>query len=126
MSMHVAAVERTWVGESGGIWTDAANWSPSGVPGEKDVLVFAPQDTLEVRIGNGTPNCKGGGFRFESGTTYFAYTNNSVGIYMGNVSNFFHVAEGASVVVSNRFQCTTGVNKAEVHFLRQVLPQFRE
>ena len=117
MSMHAAAVERTWVGASGGIWTDAANWSPSGVPGEKDVLVFAPQDTLQVRIGDGTPNCKGGGFRFESGTTYFAYTNNSIGIYMGNVSNFFHVAEGASVVVSNRFQCTTGVNKAG-HFVK--------
>ena len=50
------AVERTWVGESGGLWTDAANWDPSGVPGSTDVLVFAPQDTLSVRTvyGNGT------------------------------------------------------------------------
>ena len=117
MSMHAAAEERTWVGESGGIWTDAANWSPSGVPKETDVLVFAPQDTLLVRIGDGTSTCKGGGFRFESGTTYFAYTNSSVAIYMGNVSNFFYVAEGASVFVTNRFMCMTAVNKAG-HFVK--------
>ncbi|MBQ6329967.1 MAG: hypothetical protein IJI35_13195, partial [Kiritimatiellae bacterium] len=117
VATNAYAVERTWVGESGGLWTDAANWDPSGVPGSTDVLVFAPQDTLSVRIGDGTSTCKGGGFRFESGTTYFAYTNSSVAIYMGNVSNFFHVAEGASVFVTNRFMCMTAVNKAG-HFVK--------
>lgn len=95
------AVERTWVGASGGKWSDSNNWSPAAVPGGTDVVVFRPADNLVVRIGDGTPQA--GGFRFESGVTTFAYTNSSVAIYMGNVSNFFDVAAGASVVVSNRF-----------------------
>ena len=100
------ATERTWGGPSGGKWTDADNWSPSGTPAFTDTLVFNPSGDLGVTIGDGTANCRGGGFRFESGSTVFARTTgtgSSIGIYMGNVSNFFHVAEGASVVVSNRF-----------------------
>ncbi len=107
------AVERTWVGQSGGKWTDADNWSPSGTPAFTDTLVFNPSGDLGVTIGDGTTSCRGGGFRFESGQTVFAKTTgtgSSIAIYMGNVSNFFYVAEGASVVVSNRFMGNASLN----------------
>ena len=103
VATNAYSVERTWVGASGGLWTDAANWDPAGIPGATDILVFAPQDTLSVRIGDGTSDCKAGGLRFESGTTYFAYTNSSVGIYMGNLTNTLYIAENATLVASNRF-----------------------
>ena len=108
---HAGAVERTWVGASGGVWTDAANWDPAGTPDSTDTLVFKPDGDLVVRIGNGDSNCQGGGFRFESGSTVFAYTNSSKGIYLGNVSNFFYVAEDATATISNIFRGVTALNK---------------
>lgn len=109
MSMHAAAEERTWVGESGGSWYVAANWSPSGVPGEKDTVVFSPDNELTVTISGGTSVCRAGVIRFESGKTYFAHDSSAVGLYMGNtVTNILHVAEGAEVVVSNRFHSSSG------------------
>ena len=109
LPMMAIATERTWVGASGGKWTDASNWDSAGVPGSTDVLVFKPEGELVVTIGEGDTACKGGGFRFESGSTVFA-KGDSLAIYLGNVSNFFDVAEGASVVVSNRFFGTTALN----------------
>ena len=103
------AAERTWVGESGGSWYVAANWSPSGVPGEKDTVVFSPDNELTVTISGGTSVCRAGVIRFESGKTYFAHDSSAVGLYMGNtVTNILHVAEGAEVVVSNRFHSSSG------------------
>ena len=109
LPMAANATERTWIGASGGKWTDAANWSPAGTPGYTDVLIFNPAGDLVVAIGDGTTSCRGGEFRFESGSTTFDKTS-SLAIYMGNVSNFFDVAEGASVVVSNRFFGITDLN----------------
>ena len=34
---------RTWVGPSGGLWSTPLNWSPVGVPGNGDTLVFNAQ-----------------------------------------------------------------------------------
>ena len=42
LPMMAIATERTWVGASGGKWTDASNWVPAGKPGKSDVLVFKP------------------------------------------------------------------------------------
>ena len=103
------ADERTWVGESGGSWYVAANWSPSGVPGETDTVVFSPANELTVTISGGTSVCRAGVIRFESGTTYFAYDSSAVGLYMGStVTNILHVAEGAEAVLSNRFMTVSG------------------
>ena len=93
LPMAANATERTWIGASGGKWTDAANWSQSGTPGFTDILNFNPAGDLVVTIGDGTANCRGGGFSFESGSTVFARTTgtgSSIGIYMGNVSNFWN------------------------------------
>ena len=110
LPMMAIATERTWVGASGGKWTDASNWDPAGAPGSTDVLVFKPKGELVVTIGDGQTACKGGGFRFESGSTVFA-KDTGIAIYMGNVSNYFYVADGASVIVSNRFLGNGSLNK---------------
>jgi len=36
-----AATTRTWSNAGGGNWSDAANWSPAGVPAAGDVAVLA-------------------------------------------------------------------------------------
>ena len=36
----IIGTTRTWVGAAGGNWNTAANWSPTGVPSERDTLVF--------------------------------------------------------------------------------------
>lgn len=36
----IVGITRTWAGPSGGNWNTAANWSPTGVPSERDTLVF--------------------------------------------------------------------------------------
>ena len=37
---EMSNVTRTWAGPSGGNWSVAANWSPTGVPQTGDTLVF--------------------------------------------------------------------------------------
>ena len=108
-ALAATATERTWVGESGGSWYDAANWSPSGVPGQKDKTVFRPTGDLTVVISGGTSVCRAGEIRFESGRTFFAYDSSAVGLYMGStVTNILHVEEGAEAVVTNRFMTVSG------------------
>ena len=36
----IQGTTRTWQGPQGGNWNTAANWSPAGVPSERDTLVF--------------------------------------------------------------------------------------
>ena len=109
MAISGFATERTWVGESGGSWYVAANWSPSGVPGEKDTVVFRPEGETTVTISGGTSVCRAGVIRFESGKTFFAYDSSAVGLYMGNsVTNILYVAEGAEAEVTNRFHSSSG------------------
>ena len=107
MAIQAFATERTWVGESGGSWYVAANWSPSGVPAATDTVVFSPESETTVTISGGTSVCRVEHIRFESGTTYFAYDSSAIGIYMGGSSgsatNTLYVADGAYAVVSNRF-----------------------
>ena len=114
-AMAASAVERTWVGASGGSWYVAENWDPSGVPGEKDTVVFRPDSELTVVIsatsGNST-KCRAAEIRFESGKTTFAYDSSAIGIYMGNATtNILYVAGSAEAVVSNRFLSTSNARR---------------
>ena len=113
--MSASATERTWVGESGGSWYVAENWDPSGIPGEKDTVVFRPESELTVTIsatsGNST-KCRAAEIRFESGKTTFAQADSALGIYMGNsYTNVLYVAGGAEAVVSNRFLSTNSARR---------------
>jgi len=45
-AMTANATLRTWVGASGGSWYVAENWDPTGIPGEKDTVVFRPESEL--------------------------------------------------------------------------------
>ena len=81
----------------------------AGANGEKDTVVFSPDNELTVTISGGTSVCHAGVIRFESGKTFFAYDSSAVGLYMGNsVTNILHVEEGAEAVLSNRFHSSSG------------------
>ena len=109
VAMPSFATEREWIGESGGSWYVAANWSPSGVPKDADTVVFRPSGELTVAISGGVAVCRAGEIRFESGTTCFAYDSTAISLYMGSeTTNILYVAEGAEAVVSNRFSAITG------------------
>lgn len=114
VAMSASATERTWVGESGGSWYVAENWDPSGIPGEKDTVVFRPESELTVAISGHQTQCRAGEIRFESGKTTFAYDSSSLGIYMGymgNSTNVLYVAGDAEAVVSNRFFTTNNTRR---------------
>ncbi len=113
-AMAANATERTWVGESGGSWYVAGNWDPSGVPGEKDTVIFRPASELTVVISGSASQCRAGEIRFESGKTTFAYASATYGIYMGNMgnsTNVLYVAGDAEAVVSNRFLSTNNARR---------------
>lgn len=113
-AMTANATERTWVGASGGSWYVAENWDPSGVPGEKDTVIFRPDSELTVAISGHQTQCRAGEIRFESGKTTFAYDSSSLGIYMGymgNSTNVLYVAGDAEAVVSNRFFTTNNTRR---------------
>ena len=67
--LSAECVERTWVGSSGGKWSDAENWSPQGVPDGDDVAVFSPEGVIEVLVANKTSYSQT--LRFASGATLF-------------------------------------------------------
>ena len=48
LSLCAAAGTKVWVGESGGLWGEASNWDPSGVPSYTDVVVFRPAGEMIV------------------------------------------------------------------------------
>ena len=115
VAITASATEHTWVGASGGSWYVAENWDPSGIPGEKDTVVFRPESELTVTIsatsGNST-KCRAAEIRFESGKTTFAQADSALGIYMGNsYTNVLYVAGGAEAVVSNRFLSTNSARR---------------
>lgn len=49
-AMAASAVNKTWVGGAEGTWAEAANWDPSGAPGEGDVLVFDSTEPITVLL----------------------------------------------------------------------------
>ena len=104
MAGTALGTERLWVGESGASWYSDSSWSPAGKPGQTDTCIFRPDGELTVVISGGTSVCRVGELRFESGKTTFAYSSDTVGLYMGNtLTNILYVAGDAEAVVSNRF-----------------------
>ncbi|MGN0876752.1 MAG: autotransporter-associated beta strand repeat-containing protein [Kiritimatiellia bacterium] len=49
-AMAASAENKTWVGGAEGEWAEAANWEPSGAPGEGDVLVFDSTEPITVLL----------------------------------------------------------------------------
>jgi autotransporter-associated beta strand protein len=60
------AAEKVYVGGEGGNWSDAASWSPSGVPGEGDVAVFNNAVAVEIARGD---SVRVGGLAFNAAAT---------------------------------------------------------
>ena len=49
----------TWTGAAGDLWSDSANWSPAGVPGSLDTVIFDASGGLQTAISlNGTAYAK--------------------------------------------------------------------
>jgi len=46
------AATRTWINASGGAWTNAANWSPAGVPVNGDTVFITNNGTYAVTLDN--------------------------------------------------------------------------
>ena len=42
------AATRTWVPTTGGVWTVASNWSPSGVPTNGDSVIIATDQSTNI------------------------------------------------------------------------------
>ena len=67
-ALCATAGTKEWVGASGGLWSEASNWSPSGAPSYSDVVVFRPVG--EMIVENKTVStCNG--MRFESAMKSF-------------------------------------------------------
>ncbi|MBQ3343326.1 MAG: hypothetical protein IJG84_15610, partial [Kiritimatiellae bacterium] len=96
LSLCAAAGTKVWVGESGGLWGEASNWDPSGVPSYTDVVVFRPAG--EMIVENKTVStCNG--MRFESGSVLLYSSANR--IYLNTGTNDIYVAPGVTACVSN-------------------------
>lgn len=97
-TFSTVAGEKVWVGESGGQWNTASNWSPAGVPQYTDIVIFRPGENEKLVVMNGViSTC--GGMRFESGETFVLTTANR--IYLNKGTNEVFVAAGAYATVSN-------------------------
>ncbi|HMI78376.1 MAG TPA: hypothetical protein VK484_06255, partial [Ferruginibacter sp.] len=48
ISATFSQVTKTWVPTTGGLWTTAGNWNPSGVPGTNDSVVIATNQTNPI------------------------------------------------------------------------------
>ena len=96
LSLCAVAGTKVWVGASGGLWGEASNWNPSGVPSYTDVVVFRPAG--EMIVENKTiSTC--GGMRFESGSVLLFSSANR--IYLNVGTNDIYVAPGVTACVSN-------------------------
>src|SRR5438105_4976987 len=52
----VSAGNRYWVGPSNGNWSTATNWSPAGVPGAGDDLIFNTNTLVNMDLASVTVN----------------------------------------------------------------------
>lgn len=57
--VSASATTRTWTGASSANWSDAANWSPTGVPANGESLVF-PQGASHLILNNDLTNFSAG------------------------------------------------------------------
>ncbi len=48
IGFEASAVTKTWVGTTGGIWTTAANWSPSGQPSAGDDVIIGADQSASI------------------------------------------------------------------------------
>lgn len=68
LTYHSFAVNRTWVGASGGDFNTAGNWSPAGIPSAADNITISSGNMVinmsaSATINNFTVTCTGGGAR---------------------------------------------------------------
>ena len=109
------AVEKHWAGTGDWCeWAVAENWSPSGIPGETDTVIFEPEGKLTVNV-NGNYNRQLRHLRVNSGSLYIVQTNKDATCdlrfrYGTGVTNEIYIADGAELVMSNKFITSSGGN----------------
>lgn len=102
----VVAATKIWTGSSSGNWNTAANWSPSGVPGNGDDLLF-PTGPTRRQITNNIVNLRLNQVTF-SGTDYWLWgspitlTNGIIAAQAGGFANIvgLTITNGANVTLN--------------------------
>lgn len=99
------AEEKLWVGDSGGSWAEAENWSPSGEPAAADTAVFSPSGELTVLMPSAHVTVAG--LKFTSGTTLISCSADSSLIKLSAPTGVVYVAQDAYAVLSNKLDAAT-------------------
>ena len=107
VSNAAQAATFTWIGPSGGSWTNRANWLPAGIPGASDSVIIGGQKKVSVpasatianlTIGSGAEVANSGQLRVTGRT-------NSAGMFTG--LGTVDIPSGASALFNIGFGTTT-------------------
>lgn len=117
----VSFAQKTWVGPDLGIWSDPANWSPSGVPGIMDTVIFSSGVQCNVDIDPAIASLRttGAGITLFSASTNRIITINNSGaakpvLHVGSGSVLFLGGSIGSFAVSITTYGATFTNNAQV------------
>jgi hypothetical protein len=96
--IDIPAVARTWNGSLSSRWTDAGNWTPSGVPGTLDSVTIVSAPNIAIIDSASAANAiliqTGATLQVKSGTGYYVYTPR---IYNKGTLQLTHAYMGSSI-----------------------------